>query len=224
MVAFYGYHRRIYHRPAGWCNKNRIARIGICHRPGMDSRDVQYLYRACDGFCFGAKTSGNKIHQRPGCRRSVDCFHHSRDHWCHSVHSKIVQLMNKLKYKSERPQVGKSAQMLSVLRSSGLSGFFLRTETDRVLTLSMVFSVVLVLVRIYFSGHPGFLFLVWNLFLAWLPFALTNRAQYSQKWKQGKRLVILFLAWLLFIPNAFYIITDLFHLGYHEGAPLWFDL
>jgi uncharacterized membrane protein len=132
--------------------------------------------------------------------------------------------MNKLKYKSESPQVGKSAQMLSVIRSSGLSNFFFRTETDRGLTLSMMFSVVLVLVRIYFSGHLGFLFLVWNLFLAWLPFAMTNRAQYSQKWKQGKRLLILFLAWLLFIPNAFYIITDLFHLGYHEGAPLWFDL
>src|SRR5688572_14047747 len=193
MVAFYGYHRRIYHRAAGWCNKNRIARIGICHRPGMDSRDVQYLYRACDGFCFGTKTSGNKIHQRPGCRRSVDCFHHSPDHWCSSVHSKIVQLMNKLKYKSE-----------------SLSGFFLRTETDRVLTLSMMFSVVLVLVRIYFSGHLGFLFLVWNLFLAWLPFAMTNRAQYSQKWKQGKRLLSLFLVWLLFIPNAFFYHTLLF--------------
>jgi uncharacterized membrane protein len=128
------------------------------------------------------------------------------------------------KFQPGTSQAGKSAQMLSVFRTSGLINFFLRTETDRVLTLSMVFSVVLVLVRICFSGQPGYLFLVWNLFLAWLPFALTNWAQYSQKWKQGRRLLILFLAWLLFIPNAFYIITDLFHLGYHEGAPLWFDL
>lgn len=103
------------------------------------------------------------------------------------------------------------------------AGFLFRTETDRVLSLSMAFSAAMVVVRIIYTDRLTFLFLIWNLFLAWLPYAATNWAQHQPKWKSGKRLLFLFTGWLLFIPNAFYIITDLFHLGY-SNVPLWFDL
>ena len=97
-----------------------------------------------------------------------------------------------------------------------------RSETDRVLSLSIAFSALLIATRIFFTGQITFLFLVWNLFLAWLPYAFTNWA--SPKWRKGKRFIILFCCWLLFIPNAFYIITDLFHLGAFYTVPVWFDL
>lgn len=104
------------------------------------------------------------------------------------------------------------------------AGFLLRTETDRVLTLSMAFSTLLVAARIVYTGDRLFLFLVWNLFLAWLPYAFTSAAQLKPKWRSGKRFVFLFAVWLLFIPNSFYIITDLFHLGPYYTVPEWFDL
>lgn len=113
---------------------------------------------------------------------------------------------------------------LSYIGAIRPAGFMLRTETDRVLSLSMVFSTALIIARMIYTGQHTFVFLLWNLFLAWLPYAFTNWAQLRPKWRTGKRFVLLFTVWLLFIPNSFYIITDLFHLGYNFSVPIWFDL
>lgn len=99
------------------------------------------------------------------------------------------------------------------------------SETDRLLFLSSCFSVLLLLVRILYTGKPVFLFLPWNLFLAVVPYVITGFLMRRPAWIENrKKLVPVFLLWLLFIPNSFYILTDLYHLDLSKEAPRWFDL
>ena len=105
-----------------------------------------------------------------------------------------------------------------------LANPFLRTETHRWLAASMVFSVLLVVVRIFYTSTFTFIFLNWNLFLAFIPYAISSFAEDNATWVKDRfRLAALLAAWVVFIPNSFYIITDLFHLGI-SNVPLWFDL
>jgi uncharacterized membrane protein len=102
-----------------------------------------------------------------------------------------------------------------------------RSEIDRLLSLSVCFSCLLVVIRMIHTGRNTFLFLLWNLFLAWLPYLISRRLTRMRPFRPRLLFASLMLAWLLFIPNSFYIITDLFHLGdwYNDRLmPPWFDL
>jgi uncharacterized membrane protein len=85
-------------------------------------------------------------------------------------------------------------------------------------------AVGLLAVRIDRVGKPAFVFLTWNLFLAWIPFVLSLCVA-ALHGRGGPRLLLWVLGagWLLFLPNAPYILTDFIHLGRVRGAPLWFD-
>jgi len=111
---------------------------------------------------------------------------------------------------------------------------FLRSEIGRLLMASTCFSCGLVLLRIIHTGKPMFLWLVWNLFLAYVPYLLSSwlTLRYAKAERQPAQqtvswwLLILSATWLLFIPNSFYILTDLFHLidCRSPRVPAWFDL
>jgi uncharacterized membrane protein len=65
---------------------------------------------------------------------------------------------------------------------------------------------------------------LWNLFLAWIPFGLALLIY--DRHRQGARLVQLLalgLLWLLFFPNAPYIVTDIKYLGDMTGKTFWFE-
>lgn len=87
--------------------------------------------------------------------------------------------------------------------------------------ICLIFSII----RIGISQSGFLLFLVWNLILASIPWLITNRMMTVQNWKQNKwKFATYFTVWLLFFPNAPYILTDLFHLNHSSAVPLYFDL
>lgn len=96
--------------------------------------------------------------------------------------------------------------------------------------LALVFgscaSVGLVILRAVWTESPRYGFLIWNLFLAWLPvlFALAASREQRLPGRRSWRTIGLAFAWLLFFPNAPYILTDLTHLSSSFHRHFWVDL
>lgn len=91
------------------------------------------------------------------------------------------------------------------------------------LLLMTILCIFLELSRLFYTHTISYIFLLWNLFLAWLPLFFSLLFQKKiQESKQLQAILFLFL-WLVFFPNAPYMITDLIHLKNRYVAPLWFD-
>ena len=90
-----------------------------------------------------------------------------------------------------------------------------------------ILSLILFRVRTVLSGSLDYAFLIWNIFLAWIPLGLAITAT-TFAWKRKQLVFVIPIAaflWLLFFPNAPYILTDLQHLGNPKpDVPLWFDV
>ena len=107
--------------------------------------------------------------------------------------------------------------MLNRLRESG------RLRLTIFLLVLSGYCITLSVFRLLFSLTYGYLFLNWNLFLAFLPWLLTSLAVLRNVKKRIAILVIVGV-WLLFFPNCLYILTDFVHLRQNQDAPLWLDL
>lgn len=82
------------------------------------------------------------------------------------------------------------------------------------LIISNIVSVGLFGVRVLATDNTRYYFLFWNLLLAWIPALIVwffvKRTE-SKGWK-GYIPLLLTLLWLGFLPNSFYLISDLIHL------------
>ncbi len=95
--------------------------------------------------------------------------------------------------------------------------------SKKMIYLSLGFSVLLIAARIIYTSELHYIFICWNLFLAWVPFALSNILRAGKDARLWLQVTLLF-GWLIFFPNAPYIITDFLHLGESPVVPLWFDV
>jgi uncharacterized membrane protein len=91
------------------------------------------------------------------------------------------------------------------------------------LLAASAFCVLLVVYRRHHTGDPFYDFLVWNLVLAWVPLVLALAAYVNAKRGGGPVVVVLGVLWLLFFPNAPYLLTDFIHLHESPTTPLWYD-
>lgn len=66
----------------------------------------------------------------------------------------------------------------------------------------------------------GFPYLPYNLVLAWIPWLLGLAAVRA---RSNFACLAVLPGWLLFLPNAPYLVTDLLHLRPRPPVPVWFD-
>lgn len=94
------------------------------------------------------------------------------------------------------------------------------------LALLTLFTLAMLAARMAYTGTNGHGSLAWNLFLAWIPFALAlvlyERARAGAP---PQVLVPLGLLWLVFFPNAPYLVTDLKYVDGGGGRiPVLYDV
>jgi len=83
-----------------------------------------------------------------------------------------------------------------------------------------IYSVLLVVFRVFVTNSLFYVFMIWNLFLAFIPYFISSFIHHYS----SNKIIFFFIPWLLFLPNAPYILTDLFHLQQGNLMPIWFDL
>ncbi len=100
--------------------------------------------------------------------------------------------------------------------------------TERVLFAllgSSLLSILLLVLRMVAAGNYRFNFMIWNLFLAWLPllFAIWLWDNMLEKHWLSWQNVLLTLLWVSFLPNSFYMMSDLIHLQNSSETTLLYD-
>jgi uncharacterized membrane protein len=103
---------------------------------------------------------------------------------------------------------------------------FLAAHSFYPLILSSFMAFAFFSFRIFYSETTNYSNLLWNLILAWLPYLFSLLAVYifTTNRKHWLFIGLLGILWLIFFPNAPYMVTDFYHLEPRNPVPLWFDI
>lgn len=79
----------------------------------------------------------------------------------------------------------------------------------------VLFATILIITRVVLFGSYTYLYLLWNLFLAFLPFMISSvlLAHHRSGAFSTTMMITGGILWLLVFPNAPYVVTDLIHIG-----------
>ena len=115
---------------------------------------------------------------------------------------------------------------MTLVRSPQVPGrpLFMPPRAERLALAPAFLLVGLYAARVLRTGDENYGFLLWNVLLAAVPAALAILA--SQLYAAGARRATLaaLTLWLLFLPNAPYVLTDFVHLRPDAPVPLWYDV
>jgi uncharacterized membrane protein len=103
---------------------------------------------------------------------------------------------------------------------------FLASQSLYPLLLSSFLALGLLVVRTIFARGWSYNNMPWNLFLAWVPYLFSFMALFLHNMARGRWWMLIPPAalWLIFFPNAPYIVTDFLHLSHRPPIPLWYDI
>ena len=103
--------------------------------------------------------------------------------------------------------------------------YILNRKQDTTVWLVSVLAITLLLLRVKITNSTYLLFLIWNLFLAYIPCFLSSSI-YKNFFNTSKKIQNSFygLIWLLFIPNSFYILTDFTNLHFRTTFQFSLDM
>lgn len=116
--------------------------------------------------------------------------------------------------------------MLDVIRTQEPPRYYRQISLVASLIFATAVCAGLLALRMAYTRGIMYTNLLWNLFLAWLPL-VSSLAAYNlyKRWFSVTTILVMVsaLIWLLFFPNAPYLLTDLMHLQASD-VPLWYDL
>ncbi len=97
-------------------------------------------------------------------------------------------------------------------------------KINNILFIFSLYCLAFSLIRVKLTTSIYLMFLIWNLFLAIIPYIITGYIKTKNSKLSKLKFGIISFIWLLFLPNSFYIITDFVHLTFSKSYTFWYDL